>query len=186
MLNFYFSFNFLSNSVLTVFFSKNSKVVFKFQKGQYFFMEKSEPGKFNIREMTDADLSRVQILWKEAGFSLAFSDTIPELKKMLQHNPNLCLVLELANDEKKIIGAVLGGFDGRRGWIHHLAINPLYQNKGIGTKIMDELTRRFEDMGAVKLKLEILEVNNNVIEFYKKIGWDLRTDLKTMSLTLKK
>lgn len=148
-------------------------------------MEKSDRGKFNIREMTDIDLSGVQILWKEAGFNLSLSDTIPELKKMLQHNPNLCLVLELSNDEKKIIGAVLGGFDGRRGWIHHLAVNPLYQNKGIGTKIMDELTQRFENMGAVKLKLEILKKNKKVIEFYKKIGWDLRNDLKTMSLTLK-
>ena len=136
--------------------------------------------------MTDIDLSVVQILWKEVGFNLSFSDTIPELKKMLQHNPNLCLVMELSNGEKKIIGAVLGGFDGRRGWIHHLAINSLHQNKGIGTKIMDELTRRFENMGAVKLKLEILEINKYVIEFYKKIGWDLRNDLKTMSLTLKR
>ena len=105
---------------------------------------------------------------------------------MLQHNPNLCLVLELSNDEKKIIGAVLGGFDGRRGWIHHLAINPLYQNKGIGTIIMNELTKRFDNMGVAKLKLEILEKNKKVIEFYKKIGWDLRNDLKTMSLTLKR
>ena len=149
-------------------------------------MDISDSGKLNIREMTDTDLPVVQTLWKEAGFNLSFSDTLPELKKMLQHNPNLCLVLELSNNEKKIIGAVLGGFDGRRGWIHHLAINPLYQNKRIGTKIMDELTQRFENMGVAKLKLEILEKNKNVIEFYKKIGWDLRNDLKTMSLTLKR
>ncbi len=149
-------------------------------------MDISHPGKLNIREMIDTDLSVVQILWKEAGFNLSFSDSLSELKKMLQHNPNLCLVLELSNGKKKIIGAVLGGFDGRRGWIHHLAINPLYQNKGIGAKIMDELTQRFKNMGVAKLKLEILEKNKKVIEFYKKIGWDLRNDLKTMSLTLKR
>ena len=44
-------------------------------------MDISDPGKFNFREMTDADLSGVQILWKEAGFNLSFSDTLPELKK---------------------------------------------------------------------------------------------------------
>jgi ribosomal protein S18 acetylase RimI-like enzyme len=148
-------------------------------------MKKDELGKINIREMTDTDLSKVQLLWKEVGFNLSFSDTIPELKKMLKHNPNLCLVLELSNGERKIIGAVLGGFDGRRGWIHHLAINPLYQNKGIGMKIMNELTQRFENMGIAKLKLEILVINEKVIEFYKKLGWDLRKDLTTMSLTLK-
>lgn len=148
-------------------------------------MKKDELGKINIREMTDTDLSKVQLLWKEVGFNLSFSDTISELKKMLKHNPNLCLVLELSNGEKKLIGAVLGGFDGRRGWIHHLAINNLYQNRGIGTIVMEELTKRFEKIGVAKLKLEILVINEKVIEFYKRLGWDLRKDLTTMSLTLK-
>lgn len=159
--------------------------MFKFHKRHYFFMKKDELGKINIREMNDTDLSKVQLLWKEVGFNPSFSDTIPELKKMLKHNPNLCLVLELSNGERKLIGAVLGGFDGRRGWIHHLAINHLYQNRGIGTIVMNELTKRFEKIGVVKLKLEILVINKKVIEFYKRLGWDLRKDLTTMSLTLK-
>ncbi len=51
---------------------------------------------------------------------------------------------------------------------------------------MEELTKRFKKKGVVKLKLEILESNSKVIEFYKNIGWDFRSDLITMSLTLKK
>ncbi len=146
-------------------------------------MNKNQSCRFKIREMTLQDYKNVISVWKKAGIHLSYSDTKPEFKRMLEHNPGLCLVLEDA-EKRQIIGAVLGGFDGRRGWIHHLAIDPNYQRQGFGKMLMDELTRRFKDKKIVKIKLEIVRDNAEVIEFYKKLGWELREEIITMSLTL--
>ncbi|MHA2364681.1 MAG: GNAT family N-acetyltransferase [Candidatus Hodarchaeales archaeon] len=132
--------------------------------------------------MATEDIPEVRNLWLKVGFVLSFSDTIPEVKRMLSHNPDLCLVGYLKDN--KIIAAVLGGFDGRRGWVHHLAVHPDMRRLGYGKKIMSELTNRFKKMKIAKIKLEILDVDIDVLHFYKKIGWDVRPELTTMSLTL--
>ena len=132
--------------------------------------------------MKEKDLALVRLLWEENGFFLTISDSIPELTRMIKQNPKLCFVME--TEEEDLIGAVLGGFDGRRGWVHHLAIKKEYQNQGLGKEMMNTLTSAFESLGVVKIKLEVLESNKNVIKFYKKLGWDLRSELTTMSLDL--
>ena len=137
-----------------------------------------------IREMEEKDLSKVQEIWRAVNIELTYSDKHEELVKMIKYNPELCLVLKDPS-ENGILGAVLGGFDGRRGWIHHLAIHPSIQGKKYGTMLMDELLRRFKEKNVVKLKLEVFKSNKDVIDFYKKLGWDHRTDLSTMSLTLR-
>lgn len=139
---------------------------------------------FAIHEMEENDIPKVQDIWRAVNIELTYSDKHEELVKMIKHNPELCLVWK-DPIEKNILGVVLGGFDGRRGWIHHLAIHPSIQGKKYGKLIMDELLLRFKEKNVVKLKLEVLKTNKDVIEFYKKLGWDHRTDLSTMSLTLK-
>jgi len=139
---------------------------------------------FVIHEMVEKDLPKVLDLWREAHIELTFSDNLKELVRMLNHNSGLCLVMK-DTLKRNIYGAVLGGFDGRRGWVHHLAIHSSIQGKKYGTLLMDELIRRFKARNVVKLKIEILKSNIGVIDFYKKIGWNLRNDLSTMSLTLK-
>ncbi len=140
---------------------------------------------YRIREMNINDHTAVVELWKKTGLSLGLSDTKAEVRRMIEHNPGLCLVLEHLPSNGTIIGAVLGGFDGRRGWVHHLAIDPAFQGKGLGKKMMDELTKRFEARNVVKIKLEVLQNNKDVIAFYQRLGWDLRPELITMSLTLR-
>ncbi|MHA2127558.1 MAG: GNAT family N-acetyltransferase [Promethearchaeota archaeon] len=68
-------------------------------------------------------------LWRKAGIGVSSSDSKKEFQRMLQRNPDLCLIGKL---EKKILAAVIGGFDGRRGYVHHLAVDPSYQRKGYG------------------------------------------------------
>ena len=137
-----------------------------------------------IRNMLFDDLSNVRKLWKEVGFLLSESDSIDELKRMLKHNQNLCLVMVEEENNNEIIGAVLGGFDGRRGWVHHLAVKQSHRRKGLGKKLMINLVSAFKSMGVIKIKLEILESNEEIIQFYKGIGWKLRNELITMSLDL--
>ncbi|HKZ39456.1 MAG TPA: GNAT family N-acetyltransferase [Candidatus Hodarchaeales archaeon] len=134
--------------------------------------------------MKVADFGHVRELWKNSGISLSLSDQPEELAKMLERNPDLCLVC--CETGGKIIGAVLGGFDGRRGWVHHLAVSSDFRHLGIGTMIMKELQGRFEHLcTAVKLKLEVVSSNMEVIAFYKQLGWDERPELVTMTKTLR-
>ncbi len=117
-------------------------------------------------------------IWKRTGISITSSDTKDELNVMLNRNPDLCLIAKI---DEKVIGVIMGGFDGRRGYVHHLAIDPEYQKKGYGTLLMDELIERFQQKRVHKIHLFIEKRNEEVIAFYAKLGWEIRTDLVMMS-----
>lgn len=117
-------------------------------------------------------------LWRKAGISVSSSDTKEELEKMHQRNPQLFL---LGVIKEKIIGVVMGGFDGRRGYVHHLAIDPEYQKKGFGRLMMGDLIMRFRKLGVHKIHLFIEKNNKEVVKFYQNLGWEIRYDLKMMS-----
>jgi len=132
----------------------------------------------NIEQFIIKDYDQIIKIWQEAGINIGSSDTEDEIEKMLNRNPNLFLVGRV---HEKIIAVVLGGFDGRRGYVHHLAVDPAYQNKGYGKMLMDELMLRFKQMKVHKIHLFIEKYNRSVINFYKKLEWDIRDDLVMMS-----
>ncbi|MHA1168016.1 MAG: GNAT family N-acetyltransferase [Candidatus Hodarchaeales archaeon] len=136
---------------------------------------------YRIRKMEAGDFTEIRDLWEKCGIKLAKSDEPAELKRMLDHNPGLCFVT-IRESDGTIVGAVLGGFDGRRGWVHHLAVDPQEQRKKLGSLMMAELTNQFKRMKVVRIKLEIYKDNLELIEFYKKLGWNPREQLFTMSL----
>ena len=117
-------------------------------------------------------------LWRKAGISVGSSDTKEELEKMYQRNPQLFLIGKI---NKKIVGVVMGGFDGRRGYLHHLAIDPDYQKRGYGKIMMDALLGKFRKMGVHKIHLFIEKYNKEVVKFYSNSGWEIRDDLIMMS-----
>ncbi len=121
-----------------------------------------------FREFTLNDYESVIDLWKLAGLKLSRSDTYEGLKVKLKRDPDLFFVME---EEKRIIGVVMGSFDGRRGWINHLAVHPEYQGKKLGQQIIDELQRRFKEIGCEKMNLLIEQSNENVQSFYEKQGF---------------
>ena len=117
-------------------------------------------------------------LWRKTGISVGSTDTKEELKRMIEHNPDLFLIGKI---EEKVIGVVMGGFDGRRGYVHHLAVDQKYQKKGYGKIIMDELMVRFRKMRVHKVHLFIEKYNKEVVKFYQNLGWEIRDDLIMMS-----
>ncbi|MEE9376545.1 MAG: GNAT family N-acetyltransferase [Candidatus Lokiarchaeia archaeon] len=131
-----------------------------------------------IEKFTIELYEEIVMLWRKAGINIGSSDTREELERVLQRNPNLFLIGKLDN---KVIGVVIGGFDGRRGYVHHLAVDPDYQKKGYGKMIMDELIEKFRKIGVHKIHLFIEKYNKNVVEFYRHLGWDIRDDLIMMS-----
>jgi ribosomal protein S18 acetylase RimI-like enzyme len=117
-------------------------------------------------------------LWRNAGIGVGSSDSKEELEKMLVKNPDLFLIGRI---KEKIITVVMGGFDGRRGYVHHLAVDPIYQKKGYGREIMNKLSEILYQKGIHKVHLFIEKQNEEVIGFYKSLGWEIRDDLTMMS-----
>lgn len=117
-------------------------------------------------------------LWKNAGISVGSSDSKEELEKMLNRNPDLFLIGKIKD---QIIVVVMGGFDGRRGYVHHLAVDPAYQRKGYGTKMMTKLNEIFLQKGIHKIHLFVERRNKEVVDFYSSLGWEIREDLTMMS-----
>lgn len=125
-----------------------------------------------IREF---DLSRdyeaVLTLWRAAapGVTIGPSDTREELTRKLARDPDLFLVME---DRGDIVASVIGGFDGRRGMVYHLAVAADQRGQDVGTALMTELEARLRAKGCRKYYLLVKPENLGVLAFYRKLGWD--------------
>ena len=121
------------------------------------------------------DYQETYQLWKNAGagIQLRQSDEPEEIKKKLQHDPDLFLVIEV---DGKIVGSVLGGFDGRRGMMYHLAVDKAYRKQGIASLLVDELESRLRAKGCIRYYLLVTQDNQRAIRFYENRGWK-RMDL---------
>ena len=124
-----------------------------------------------IREFDlDRDYAAALALWHASapGVHVGMSDTREEIAKKLAHDPDLCLVAEEAG---QLVGTVLGGFDGRRGMVYHLAVAEAYRSQGWGRALMLEQEARFKAKGCLKYYLMVTADNTAVIDFYTRLGW---------------
>ena len=132
-----------------------------------------------IRPMTIDDYEEVYSLWMSCkGMGLNNLDDSKEgIEKFLIHNPNTCFVAE----ENCIVGAIMVGNDGRRGYIYHTAVNPKYQNQKIGTKLLNTAMNELIKLGINKVALVVFDKNI----FWKKQGFTIRDDLIYRNKSLK-
>jgi N-acetylglutamate synthase len=137
-------------------------------------MEENDPIRLmpvNIREFCfPNDYAPTLKLWEniEVGIHVGRSDTPEEIQKKLKRDPDLFLVAELSEE---IIGTVIGGYDGRRGIIYHLAVHKNVREQGVGALLMNEVEKRLQAKGCVKCYLLVVADNENAIQFYENRGW---------------
>jgi len=117
-------------------------------------------------------------LWRRAGIGVGSSDTKDEIAAVLKRNPELFLI---GKEKEKVVAVIIGAFDGRRGYVHHLAVDPNYQKKGYGKAMINDLMERFRKKKVHKIHLFIEKLNKGVMDFYSKHGWEIRDDLIMMS-----
>ena len=129
-----------------------------------------------IRKMEISDYKSVYNLWLSCkGMGLNdVDDSEKGISRFLERNPETCFV---AVDNDEIIGVILCGNDGRRGYIYHTAVKQSERNIGIGTKLVDRAMKAFEDIGITKVALVVFEKNETGNAFWEKKGFTSRQDL---------
>ena len=117
------------------------------------------------------DYPAARFLWDNAGpgIHVRRSDEPAEIQKKLQRDPDLFLVAET---QGRLIGTVIGGFDGRRGMIYHLAVEADFRQQGIGSLLMDEVEKRLKEKGCLRCYLMVAEGNNDAMRYYEKRYWE--------------
>ena len=129
-----------------------------------------------IRVMTIADYGRVYALWmtcRNMGFN-NLDDSREGIEKYLKRNPDTCFV---ALEDDVLAGVILCGHDGRRGFIHHMAVAEGYRNNGIGTALVDAALSALRAEGIHKVALVAFKYNEAGNAFWEKMGFAVREDL---------
>jgi ribosomal protein S18 acetylase RimI-like enzyme len=126
-----------------------------------------------VAEFTMDDYPVVHVLWQRGGLWMRPSDGPEATLLKLTRDPGLFLVARNAGG--RVVGTVMGGWDGRRAYIYHLAVAPELQRQGIADALMDELEERFRALGALKAKLQILVENETSKAFFAHRGYLLES-----------
>lgn len=130
----------------------------------------------NIRKMLIDDYEQVYSLWTSCkGMGLNnLDDSNDGIKRFLDRNPDTCFV---AVSDNTIVGVILVGNDGRRGYIYHTAVSPDYRRQGIGKKLLDKAIDSLRLCGINKVALVVFEGNEIGNDFWENMGFSSREDL---------
>jgi ribosomal protein S18 acetylase RimI-like enzyme len=137
----------------------------------------------HTRPMRPDDYDAVRALWQATqGVGLDASDEREPIIAYLERNPNLSRVACEVGSEatEKIVGAVLCGFDGRRGDLCHLAVAPIHRDRGSGRRLVEECLAQLRDVGMLKCNIRVFANNSKGQAFWRHMGFALRDDLAMM------
>jgi len=125
--------------------------------------------RFALRPMTIRDYAEVIHLWQSAeGVHAGEDDSRRSISSFLRRNPGMSLV---AQDGRQLVGAVLCGHDGRRGYLHHLAVAPSHRREGIGRALVERCLAKLHARGVRKCRILVLSGNRRGRAFWRALGW---------------
>jgi ribosomal protein S18 acetylase RimI-like enzyme len=122
-----------------------------------------------IRPYQDADERAVIALWNEALPDAApHNDPATAIRKKLAVDRDLFLVAAV---DGAVVGTVMGGYDGHRGWVYAVAVDPRFRRRGVGAALIRSLESALTERGCLKVNLQVRATNAEVIAFYEKLGY---------------
>jgi ribosomal protein S18 acetylase RimI-like enzyme len=121
-----------------------------------------------IRAFELTDESAVIDLWQHCDLIRPQNDPTKDIRRKLNVQPGMFLIAKIENE---IIGTVMAGYEGHRGWINYLAVSPAHRRQGIGAALMHEAEQLLKAEGCAKINLQVRSTNRDVIDFYRKIGF---------------
>lgn len=123
---------------------------------------------FRIVRYRTEYLNAVVELWRKCNLVVPQNDPVKDIEKKMNFQPNLFFIALL---DGKVIGSIMVGYEGHRGWINYLAITPKNQRHGYGRKLVQKAINELKKMGCQKINLQVRKSNVKVIDFYKNIGF---------------
>jgi ribosomal protein S18 acetylase RimI-like enzyme len=133
----------------------------------------------SIRLMSPEDYDQVVALWRTSdGVGLNEADEREPIAAYLQRNAGLSHV---ACEDRRIVGAVLCGHDGRRGYLHHLAVAAPYRRQGIGRELVERCLDALGSQGILRCHIFVFNDNHDGEGFWRKLGWTVRSELKMLT-----
>jgi N-acetylglutamate synthase len=137
-----------------------------------------KPPRFRLEPMLLSDFKEVLRLWQNSeGVGLNESDTRPAIAQYLARNPGMSFV---ARHGKEIVGAVLCGHDGRRGYLHHLAVAREHRRQGLGKRLVDACLGELKRLRIFKCNIFLYADNEVGERFWENSGWAPRADLQVL------
>ncbi len=121
-----------------------------------------------IRELRAADGEQLRRLWAECGFRSLGDDDL-SLARMARRNPGLLLV---ASEGTRVVASALGAWDGRRGWIYHVATATSHRRQGLAARLLDQVEAGLRDLGCPKVSVLVREANEDGRDFWRHRGYD--------------
>ena len=107
-------------------------------------------------------------LWGQCGLIVSQNDPVEDIQKKLAFQPELFFIALL---EGRLIGSVMVGYEGHRGWLNYLAVLPSLQRRGYGRKLVNRAIAELRKLGCLKLNLQVRKSNEPAVEFYKHLGF---------------
>ncbi|WP_328609855.1 GNAT family acetyltransferase [Amycolatopsis sp. NBC_00345] len=121
-----------------------------------------------IRSFSETDAEAVVALWTEAGLTRPWNDAGADVRRKQAMQPEMFFVAE---DDGRVAGVVMAGYDGHRGWIHYLAVSDDYRGTGLGRTLVEHAETALDALGCPKVQLQVRPDNTSVIEFYRHLGY---------------
>ncbi|MCX7015269.1 MAG: GNAT family N-acetyltransferase [Candidatus Sumerlaeota bacterium] len=134
----------------------------------------------SIKSFSIEHYDRVAELWRRSeGIGLDDDvDSREGILRYLDRNPGMSFVAE---EGARIVGAVLCGHDGRRGYLHHLAVDPAYRRGGLGRALVERCLAALREAGISRCNIFVFDDNEEGLAFWERTGWELRENLHLMS-----
>lgn len=129
---------------------------------------RADPAALVIREIRSVDGDALRALWKEAGFR-SLGDDDRSLARLARRNPGLVLV---AVESGRIVGSALGAWDGRRGWIYHVATARSHRRGGVARRLVEQVERGLRDLGAPKVNVVVRPEGDGGLELWEALGYE--------------
>jgi ribosomal protein S18 acetylase RimI-like enzyme len=124
-----------------------------------------------ISEYREEHFAGVEALWREAFPNDApWNKASTAIAEKIRFQPDLMLV---AVEGPLVVGSVMAGYEGHRGWISRIAVLQAHRHKRIGQRLLSEAEKRLAALGCIKINLQVVETNAAVVRFYEEAGYEI-------------
>ncbi len=125
--------------------------------------------RFQITRYSPKYQNAVIALWKACNLIVPQNDPLEDIQKKLAFQPELFFIALL---DGQLIGSIMVGYEGHRGWIQYLVVLPAFQKRGYGKKLVNKAIDELRKLGCAKVNLQVRQSNASVVDFYKHLGFE--------------